>query len=211
MVQLNPGVFIERGLELIEAQARSVFEDIRRLRRVVVLFDECDELFRERNQAGATEQVRSITAFVTASMLPKLQDLHDLGRVVFVICTNNFHSLDGAVKRRGRIDHIVGIGPPDEPARRRIVYESLGNDSNDNDAPGVSRLYQMTTRFTRGELTYLVRQLIQQRTGSATDDALAQRLIEQLSPSLNITDAAYAAYVNEAAEASAPHLMKGLG
>jgi len=204
VVQLNPGVFIERGLELIEAQARGVFEDLHRLRRCVVLFDECDELFRERQPAQSTEQVRSITAFVTASMLPKLQDLHDLGHVVFVICTNNFDSLDSAVKRRGRIDHILGVGPPDELARRKIV-EGVLDRSIAREAPGVSRLYEDTDRFTRGELTHLTRQFNQQHQGSPSGDALTRKLILEMAPSLNISEKVLAAFREQAATSSANH------
>jgi SpoVK/Ycf46/Vps4 family AAA+-type ATPase len=125
IVLLNPGNFIERGLEYIETQARSVFDRLLQLSRAVVVFDECDELFRAREPRPESEQMRGITAFVTASMLPKLQELHDRGRVVFFICTNNFESLDSAVKRGGRIDHIVGVGPPDTKAREGLITDAV--------------------------------------------------------------------------------------
>lgn len=126
IVMLSPGDFIEKGLEFIEAQAGKVFDRLQKLHRVVVLFDECDELFRDRQPSNATEPMRNITAFVTASMLPKLQDLHDRGRVVFCICTNKFETLDPAIKRGGRIDHVLAVGPPQTIYRERIITEVLG-------------------------------------------------------------------------------------
>ena len=48
IVSLSPGDFIEKGLEYIEPQASEVFGRLHQLCRVVVLFDECDELFRKR-------------------------------------------------------------------------------------------------------------------------------------------------------------------
>ena len=63
LLVLSPGSFIARGLEYIEAESQSVFSRLLRLSRVVVLFDECDELFRERTPAEGMEQMRGIAAF----------------------------------------------------------------------------------------------------------------------------------------------------
>jgi ATPases of the AAA+ class len=156
VVFLSPGTFIERGLEYIEASARDVFQRILMLQRCIVMFDECDELFRDRGPSRQSEQIRTITAFVTASMLPKLQDLHDRGKVVVFICTNHFGSLDPAVKRSGRIDHILAVGPPDDVARARIVHESLAalkNEAGFNAAAG--HVVSATAGFTRDELIRL--------------------------------------------------------
>lgn len=153
IVMLSPGDFIERGLEYIEAQAYDVFDRLQKLRRVVVLFDECDELFRDRNTEPGTEQNRTITAFVTASMLPKLQELHDRGRVLFCICTNKFKSLDPAIKRSGRIDHILGVPPPQRQYRERIVAQRLSAIAM---GPGkevaIAELVNLTDGFVRREI-----------------------------------------------------------
>ena len=151
IVMLSPGDFIEKGLEFIEAQAKQVFDRLHKLHRVVVLFDECDELFRERPQSNAADSVRNIMAFVTASMLPKLQDLHDRGRVVFCICTNKFGELDPAVKRGGRIDHIVAVGPPQQRCRERIITEALKAIPGDKDVP-IEGLAIGTDQFVRREI-----------------------------------------------------------
>jgi hypothetical protein len=153
IVMLSPGDFIEKGLEYIEAQARTVFDRLQRLRRVVVLFDECDELFRDRQPSDQSEQMRNITAFVTASMLPKLQDLHDRGRVVFCICTNKFDTLDPAIKRGGRIDHIIAVPPPQSKYRKRIVAEQLKDiDDGKGKDVAITILVDHTDRFTRREI-----------------------------------------------------------
>src|SRR5262245_32491804 len=75
LVSLNPGYFIAEGLESIEAVAGRIFGDLVTIDHAIVFFDECDELFRERSvtDTGA----RNILSFATASMLPKLQKLHD--------------------------------------------------------------------------------------------------------------------------------------
>lgn len=180
LVTLSPGDFIAQGLEMIEAQARSVFQRLMKLSRTVILFDECDELFRFREPRAETEQVRSITAFVTASMLPKLQELHDRGRVVFFICTNNFETMDWAVKRGGRIDHVIAVGPPDSRARKRIVERALAGVTAGLRAAGGSILFPEavidevamgTERFTRRELERLVRAVVQRAQWTSEEEA----------------------------------------
>lgn len=208
VVQLNPGVFIERGLELIEAASRAVFDDLLTVQRAVVLFDECDELFRERAPSDTSEQMRSITAFVTASMLPKLQQLHDEGSVVFFLCTNNFEHLDAAVKRRGRIDHIIAVGPPDETARERILRRELspwfGDDSNT-----LTRLTVGTERFTRSELVYLAHEFktMTERYPDIDRGVLATRVVEAMEPSLNITTDVFNKFKSERDASSHPHIL----
>ena len=188
VVLLSPGDFIKEGLEYIEAQARSLFSRLQRLSRAVVLFDECDELFRNRKPSEEAEQTRGIAAFVTASMLPKLQELHDRGKVVFFICTNKFETLDPAVKRGGRIDHIIGVGPPDEEARKRIIEHVLGVSKPKSTAGRIAEeLAIRTERFSRSEIVRACRILKNQadlndlEQGKKTAQAIAKRMENSLN------------------------------
>jgi len=119
LVSLSPGDFITGGIEAIEATTRRIFSELLELFHVVVLFDECDELFRDREAEGGG--LRNILSFVTASMLPKLQDLHDARRIVFMLGTNYLQNIDRAVRRPGRFDELVLLDRPDEIARRELI------------------------------------------------------------------------------------------
>lgn len=122
LVSLSPGNFIKEGLEKIESTASAIFDDLRRLDHAIVLFDECDELFRQRpGPEGVTDAGRNILSFATASMLPKLQQLHDARKVVFVLATNYVANLDRAIRRDGRFDLILLHDRPDHQARRKII------------------------------------------------------------------------------------------
>jgi hypothetical protein len=202
VVLLSPGDFIERGLEYIEAQARSVFERLMTLSRAVVIFDECDELFRDRAPSADTEQTRGITAFVTASMLPKLQELHDRGRVIFFICTNNFGTIDPAIKRGGRIDHIIGIGPPDEAARLKIADVTVRELQSGGWTPPAhfdaakKRLVVKTERFTRSEIQRAVRLLARGKWDSeSAAESQADGIAKTLTESLTISERDYSNFV----------------
>jgi hypothetical protein len=127
LISLSPGDFIKKGLELIESTATEIFSDLRNLDHAVVLFDECDELFRQRpDPRQETEQgARNILSFATASMLPKLQQLHDARKVIFVLGTNYVRNLDRAVRREGRFDLILLFDRPDPPARKAHAQSVL--------------------------------------------------------------------------------------
>jgi SpoVK/Ycf46/Vps4 family AAA+-type ATPase len=205
---LSPGEFIARGLEYIEAESRSVFDRLLKLSRAVVLFDECDELFRERHPASGTEQLRGITAFVTASMLPKLQQLHDTGRVLFVICTNNFMSMDRAVTRPGRIDHIIGVGPPDRTARRRILDQIVSSRLNARlEASYLDRIASETERFSRAELERVVAGVLDRSgaTDRETDQAI-DSVVRESASSLAITEDAMKDFIEAKEAYSYPHV-----
>jgi hypothetical protein len=175
LVTLSPGTFIRDGLENVERRAIEVFSHLQDLIRVVVLFDECDELFRARrhirNEDGkrdddaGNEEVRSISAFMTASMLPKLQDLRDNGQVFFVVATNYFDQIDSAAKRIGRIDRIVGVSWPDQQQREAILTSKLKEHlppetyAPDSVKHTVALLGRRTPHFVRGELVELANQL----------------------------------------------------
>ena len=74
---------------------------------IVVLFDEMDELLRER--AAAPE---AVSRFLTTSMLPKFQALHDQRKLLFFVATNFSKLLDAAIGRPGRFDMAIHVAPP---------------------------------------------------------------------------------------------------
>jgi uridine kinase len=119
LVEINPGHFISSGLELIEATSKEIFDLLYNINHAVVFFDECDELFRNRD--SKPESARSILSFATASMLPKLQKLHDSRNVIFVLGTNYLSNMDAAIIRPGRFDEIVFFDRPDDLARERLI------------------------------------------------------------------------------------------
>ena len=118
LVELSPSQFIKNGLDFIESTNKEIFNNLSHLCHAVVFFDECDELFRSRKNSDSSS--RTILSFLTASMLPKLQKLHDKGNIVFVLGTNFLHNMDDAVTREGRFDFKILWDRPDAIARARF-------------------------------------------------------------------------------------------
>jgi hypothetical protein len=118
LLTLNPGHFIKGGLESIEATSAEIFNALMQLDHTIAFFDECDELFLERSERKGPGGGRNILSFATACMLPKLQELHDGGRIVFFLGTNFVSRVDAAIRRPGRFDHLLLFDRPDEKARK---------------------------------------------------------------------------------------------
>jgi hypothetical protein len=144
VVELSPGHFIRDGAELIETRAREIFDLLGRLNHAVVFFDECDELFRDRE--NAPDSLRNVLSFVTASMLPKLQQLHDQQQIVFVLATNYLSHVDKAVRRPGRFDHVLLFDRPDSRARRTILGRASGIRTRSSLADAVKETSGLTTK-----------------------------------------------------------------
>jgi hypothetical protein len=121
LVTFSPPVFLRNGIEGFEAAADEIFEDLVHLKRVVVLFDECEEFFRWRSTNTPIES-RTVGAFITSGMLPRLQRLRNARWIVFVIATNvEAFELDDAVTRRGRLDKVARVGHPELAAQMRYL------------------------------------------------------------------------------------------
>ena len=147
MVSPPASLIFAKGFELMEAQANEVFRRLSYLRGCVIFFDEFEEFFltrdppktasepdtpvkvaatapvgaaREPMAAAGSYQSRTIAAFTTSAMLPRLQDLHDKDACLIFLATNYPEKIDEAIKRAGRFDFLIEIGHPGTP--RLIEY-----------------------------------------------------------------------------------------
>jgi SpoVK/Ycf46/Vps4 family AAA+-type ATPase len=152
LLTLSPPDFLTRGLEGLEARAGEVFRDLERLRQVVVLFDECDEFFKRRGDGAEHAESRTMGAFLTAGMLPRLQRLRDDRWVVFVAAMNSrLGQLDEAAIRPGRFDYLLRLDHPTPGAQRRYVRRlqeraaEAVRKATDDEADRDTRLKELST------------------------------------------------------------------
>jgi hypothetical protein len=113
--------FLKAGRDKIETEADHIFTACGFLKNVVVLFDELEELILSRDafarDIGAKVQREGIGAdlesrLLTTSMLPKIHELRDRRRIVFIFATNRLARIDHAATRLGRFDIIYGVDYP---------------------------------------------------------------------------------------------------
>ena len=109
LVEIDPSHFLLNSFQNIYVQAEKIFEDVMDMTGVVLLFDEMDALVQKRD-GDATLDTES--KFLTTYMLPKLAKLHDRGRLIFLMATNFQAAFDDAIKRAGRFDLLLCMGPP---------------------------------------------------------------------------------------------------
>lgn len=171
VLTLSPPDFLgQHGLDGFEGSAARIFNDLMRLRKVIVLFDECEDFFKPRRRPGTNQQEnnddsleagglpdeqppedehkrgttqkhqdegvgsRTIGAFLTAGMLPRLQRLRDNRWVIFFLATNiySLDELDEAVRRPGRFDYADELRHPGVAAQKRYIKEHRRKDKLGN-------------------------------------------------------------------------------
>jgi hypothetical protein len=114
LLSVDPSYLVQDGLDKVHARANALFNMLAVTERVVVLLDEFDEMGRDR---AKTEEL--LSRFITTSMLPKLTQINDARKLVFILATNFISGFDAAFSRGGRFDMRVQVMPP-------TVEEKLG-------------------------------------------------------------------------------------
>ena len=106
-VELHPSHFVSEGLPDVQRTADGIFSKLMELDHVVILFDEIDELVREREI-----EPDQFGRFLTTSMLPRLAELWKARKVIYFVATNHIEYFDRAVTRSERFDAIIFLSPP---------------------------------------------------------------------------------------------------
>jgi len=124
LIELDPSHFMMKGHQNIVSQANEIFNDLMDLSGVAILFDEMDALVQ-----GREKHIDLHSQFLTTTMLPKLSKLHDQGQVVFFMATNYQDRFDSAIKRSGRFDLLLCMGPPKIlKSEYKVIIEKLLKD-----------------------------------------------------------------------------------
>jgi len=106
-VEIHASHFVAQGLAQVQKTADDIFKQLSELDHAVVLFDEIDELVRER----AIEK-DAFGRFLTTSMLPKLAELWKARKILYFVATNHINYFDSAIIRSHRFDALILVSPP---------------------------------------------------------------------------------------------------
>jgi hypothetical protein len=124
-LEIHASDFLRDGMDNVPRRADLIFQQVMELDHCVVLFDEIDELLRDRGQVESDPFGR----FLTTSMLPKLAKLWDQKRVLFFVNTNWIDLADPAIKRSQRFDASIFVPPPSFSKKRAEIESSLNDES----------------------------------------------------------------------------------
>jgi len=98
-----------------ERELRERFETATANQPAIVFIDELDSI------AGARDEEADMENRLVAQLLTLLDGLEDRGQVVVIGATNRVDTIDTALRRGGRFDREIEIGPPGEAGRREIL------------------------------------------------------------------------------------------
>ena len=141
-VEVHASHFVAEGLALVQKTADKIFKQLLELDHTVVLFDEIDELVRERDI-----EKDAFGRFLTTSMLPKLAQLWDARKILYFVATNHINYFDSAIIRSHRFDALILVSPPSFAAK---IEELEGLLSKKYDLPG--RNFETTEREIKRKL-----------------------------------------------------------
>ena len=106
-VEIHASHFVAEGLPEVQKTADKIFKQLSELDHAVVLFDEIDELVRERDM-----EKDAFGRFLTTSMLPKLAELWEDRNILYFVATNHINYFDSAIIRSHRFDALILVTPP---------------------------------------------------------------------------------------------------
>jgi hypothetical protein len=149
-LSIDPSILLRNGMDGVQAEAYAIFHRLEQTEAIVVLFDEFDELVRERGFSDA----EAFSRFLTTAMLPKLANIYKRASLVFIIAKNNIGDFDLAIRRQGRFDHVVQIMPPTYEAK--MTKKDWGPSKIDIGAKLQALGVEMTAPTKRkiGDLTF---------------------------------------------------------
>jgi SpoVK/Ycf46/Vps4 family AAA+-type ATPase len=150
------------------------------LREAVILFDELDSLFVDRELLKPD----SIINFLVPAMLPKIQTLSKRAkkqRLLIVIATNFYDRLDPAMVRRGRIDKHLLVLPYNDRSRTRQLSSLLKDSPKVMDSKRFIGKFNTSTRLYVFEELNAVSKVIEDRAEKWTNKADFE--FEDYSPS----------------------------
>jgi len=136
-----------------EAALRVIFERAKALAPAVILFDEIDCLAVARGSADAQYQKSMVT-----QLLALLDGLEERGKVFVIATTNRPGDIDSALRRPGRFDRVIDMGPPDEKGRAAIFrhyLEPLVLDPTLNPDRLATELASLTPSLTGADIAHL--------------------------------------------------------
>lgn len=135
-----------------EAKLREIFETAQRQAPAIIFIDEIDAIAPKR-----ADVIGDVEKRIVAQLLALMDGLKNRGQVIVIGATNMPDQVDLALRRAGRFDRELSIGPPDQSGRLTILKIHTRNMSID-DSVDLAGLAQLTTGFVGADLAVLCKE-----------------------------------------------------
>ena len=115
-IAVNGPEIIQHGYGESEAYLRKIFRDAQEHAATIVFIDEIDAIAPNRDTVLGDVEKR-----VVAQLLALMDGLSSRGKIIVIAATNLPNSIDPALRRPGRFDREISMGPPDKAGRYEIL------------------------------------------------------------------------------------------
>jgi len=163
-VTITPSDIAAAGQEGIEARAKAIFTTLGLQARVVVLFDEIDQLLLDRESRRYRRQ-SDVFKLMTPGMLVKINDLVKNEDNIYILATNYVDHIDPAITRPGRFGAQYVILPPWQDARVVFVRGEFGGGE---EIPRLSQELESASLYTYAELELAAKKTVDRPSGGAS-------------------------------------------
>jgi AAA+ superfamily predicted ATPase len=150
-VEVIPSELASPYIHQSVVRIRELFDSATEHAPSIIFIDEFEALAPSRQDLGGTQQYKSEEV---NEFLAHLNRCSEKG--VFVIAaTNQPKKIDPAVRRTGRLDKLIYVGPPDREARKEMLIFHLRNRPSAPDLP-MDDLAEALHGYSASDLQFLV-------------------------------------------------------
>ena len=135
-----------------EQKLREVFQRAEDLAPSIILIDEIDSIAGIRDADGQAKLAE------VAQLLVLLDGLQPLRRVVVIGTTNRIGEVDPAIRRPGRFDYLLEVGPPSEADRLALIDLHLRRGRSEVGIADLQAAASVTDGWSGADLAGLVRE-----------------------------------------------------
>lgn len=135
-----------------EERLREVFRQAKEKAPSIIFIDELDAIAPRRAEVSGEVERR-----IVAQLLALMDGLESRGQVIVIGATNRIDAIDPALRRPGRFDREIEIGPPDKDGRKEILKIHTRNMPLADDV-NLDELAEMTYGFVGADLAALCKE-----------------------------------------------------
>lgn len=133
---------------------RKKFDEAKSHAPAILFIDEAESIVPDRGSLGDTGGSIDYNENIT-ELLQQMNNSKD-SQLLIIIASNEPQKIDNAVKRTGRMDRKIYVGPPDKETRIALFNQQL-SDKYHEDNINVEKLAEMSDYYTAEDIRMLLR------------------------------------------------------
>ncbi|MHA2054123.1 MAG: CDC48 family AAA ATPase [Candidatus Hodarchaeales archaeon] len=176
-----------------ERTIQEIFRKAKLTSPCIIFFDEIDSIFPIRDKGSLSKN----TERLVTTLLTEMDGLEEMLDVIVIGATNRPDSIDPAILRPGRFDHIIELPLPDLKARVAIFQIHTAKNPIDSDV-NLDFLAEQSKGFSGAEIKWIIDYAASNATSrffdrflkniGKTDDLEIKKLIQNKKPKINNND-----------------------